>query len=72
MNASEKHGRTTYLSEIQQQQFQRDGFLVVHKMASVDMCQHLLDSVHEALNPPLAPLEYEGLEAGPGEVGSTG
>ena len=59
MNASEKHGRTTCLSEIQQQQFQRDGFLVVNKMASVDMCQHLLDSVHEALNPPLAPLEYE-------------
>jgi phytanoyl-CoA hydroxylase len=59
MNSSNNHGRTAHLSEIQQQQFGRDGFLVVNKMASIDTCNHLLDSVNDALCPPLAPLEYE-------------
>ena len=59
MDAHEKHNASPGLTEFQQQQFQRDGFLVVKKLASDDICTHLLESIHGALNPPLAPLEYE-------------
>ncbi len=47
------------LNKQQQQQFHRDGFLVVKAMASEATGNNLLDAVYQALNPPLAPLEYE-------------
>ena len=47
------------LTELQQQQFSRDGFLVVRNMADEATRNGLMQAISEALNPPLAPLEYE-------------
>lgn len=47
------------INEQQQQEFQQKGFLIARKVASESNCKLLLEAVYQALNPPLAPLEYE-------------
>ena len=59
MNAGEQPRLANYLSEFQQQQFHRDGFLVVRNMADEVTRAQLLSAIQDALDPPLAPLEYE-------------
>ncbi|MEM7208330.1 MAG: phytanoyl-CoA dioxygenase family protein [Pseudomonadota bacterium] len=58
------------LSELQIEQFNRDGFLVVRQLADANTCDNLLSLVRTALNPPLAPLEYEADVHYPGSPAS--
>ena len=59
MNATISRTAEPVLNDIQLQQFNRDGFLVVRKLADETTCARLQSAVLEALDPPLAPLEYE-------------
>jgi len=47
------------LTEIQLQQFMRDGYLIVRKLASTALCQRMIENVETSLKPALGPLEYE-------------
>ena len=47
------------LSELQLQQFIRDGYLVVRGLAPAILRQQMIEAVETALNPALGPLEYE-------------
>jgi len=47
------------LSELQLQQFIRDGYLIVRGLAPAWLRQQMIEAVESALNPALGPLEYE-------------
>ncbi len=47
------------LSELQLQQFARDGYLIVPNCASNDLRQRMIASVEASLSPAIGPLEYE-------------
>ena len=47
------------LSELQLQQFSRDGYLIVRNLAPVDLRQRMIDAIETSLTPALGPLEYE-------------
>lgn len=49
----------TGLSELQYQQFLRDGYLIVRNLAPADLTKRMLDVVETYLKPALGPLEYE-------------
>lgn len=50
---------TEGLSELQYQQFLRDGYLIVRNLAPDDLRQRMIDVVEASLKPALGPLEYE-------------
>ena len=50
---------TTGLTELQQRQFDRDGFLIVRGLGTEDMRDRMIEVVETSLNPALGPLEYE-------------
>jgi phytanoyl-CoA hydroxylase len=58
---SNLHKITPYegLSELQFQQFLRDGYLIVRNLAPADLTQRMIDVVEASLKPALGPLEYE-------------
>ena len=59
-NQSNLHsGLKPSLSELQLQQFIRDGYLIVHGYAVDNLRERMIESVEASLNPPLGPLEYE-------------
>jgi len=47
------------LSDLQYQQFSRDGFLKIKAFATDEFTQHIVDVVEASLNPATGPLEYE-------------
>lgn len=47
------------LIELQLQQFNRDGYLIMRDLASVEVRQQMIATIEAALNPALGPLEYE-------------
>jgi phytanoyl-CoA hydroxylase len=47
------------LTEIQLQQFMRDGYLIVRQLAPTALCQGMIENVEASLKPALGPLEYE-------------
>ena len=47
------------LSELQLQQFARDGYLIVRDHAADELRQCMINAVEASLNPALGPLEYE-------------
>lgn len=47
------------LSELQYQQFLRDGFLIVRDVAPAELRQRIIEVVEASLEPALGPLEYE-------------
>jgi phytanoyl-CoA hydroxylase len=59
MSLSQQLISSAGLSEIQQHQFVRDGFLIVRGLAADDIRQRMLDVVEASLSPALGPLEYE-------------
>ena len=59
-NQSNLHsGLKPSLSELQLQQFARDGYLIVRDCASNNLRQRMITSVEASLNPAIGPLEYE-------------
>ena len=51
--------QTSPLTELQYQQFLRDGFIKVPRLASADLCRRMKNVVEESFEPSLGPLEYE-------------
>ena len=47
------------LSELQLQQFARDGYLIVRACATDNLRQRMIASIEASLNPAIGPLEYE-------------
>lgn len=47
------------LSELQLQQFKRDGYLIVRDLAPEGLRQRMIDAVESSISPALGPLEYE-------------
>jgi len=47
------------LSELQVQQFNRDGYLIVRKLAADSLRQHIIEAIESSIAPALGPLEYE-------------
>ena len=54
------------LSELELQQFLRDGYLVVRDLAPADLRQRMIENVETSLRPALGPLEYEADVSYPG------
>lgn len=59
MTISESTVLQTGLSELQQQQFIRDGYLIVRNLAPERLRQRMIEVVQASLRPALGPLEYE-------------
>jgi phytanoyl-CoA hydroxylase len=59
MSEPQKTMNDQSLTELQVQQFNRDGYLIVRNLVSADVRQQMIDAVEAALNPALGPLEYE-------------
>lgn len=58
------------LSELQLQQFRRDGYLIVRDLAPDKLRQRMIEVVEASLKPALGPLEYEADLAYPGAPAS--
>jgi len=54
------------LSELQLQQFMRDGFIIIRDLASQRELQSMITAVNASLQPALGPLEYEADLSYPG------
>lgn len=59
------------LSELQLQQFMRDGFIILRNLASGVIRQAMIDVVETSLQPALGPLEYESDLSYPGAPADT-
>ncbi len=40
-------------------QFKQQGFIIVRNLASADICRTMLEVIHNSIDPPLAPIEFE-------------
>ncbi len=58
------------LSELEQAQFQRNGYVIQRGLADKKLCSQIAIIVDESLDPALAPLEYEADVHYPGAPGS--
>jgi phytanoyl-CoA hydroxylase len=58
------------LSELQLQQFRRDGYLILRDLAPDKLRQRMIETVEASLRPALGPLEYEADLAYPGAPAS--
>lgn len=71
MIAQTSHGKDKQgLTELQQHQFARDGFLIVRGLASDAIRRGMLEVIESSLQPALGPLEYEVDVNYPGAPGS--
>ncbi len=59
MSESHKTVLSEGLSELQVQQFKRDGYLIVRDLADESLRRRMIDVVESSMAPALGPLEYE-------------
>lgn len=59
MDKSEQSVPHQYLSELQVQQFKRDGYLIIRNLAPESLRRRMIEVVESSLVPALGPLEYE-------------
>ncbi len=70
MSNVEKSRLNNSLSELQVQQFRRDGYLIVRNLAPEALRKRMIEAVESALKPALGPLEYESDLVYPGAPAS--